>query len=136
MQSLETRPGTREHGVPEMKMQDQGRMSPYVRMSLNDGTLTVHMTARCVGEREVSIIASAAQRALQHHGASIRRLVLDVGSVEMMKSIGLGMCIDLRNRAGAFGIPTSLEGLSGRLEVLFGMLKIDRLFQVHAHQAA
>ena len=119
-----------------MKLQDQVRMSPYVRLSLNNEILTVHMTARCVGEREVSIIGSAAQRALQRHGGSIRTLVLDVGSVEMMKSIGLGMCIDLRNRAGVFGISTSLEGLSGRLEALFGMLKIDRLFEVHASQAA
>jgi len=119
-----------------MKQKDQGRMSPYVRMSVDGGILTVHMTARCVGEKEVSIIAAAAHRVLHRHGGSIQGLVLDVGSVEMMKSIGLGMCIDLRNRAQAFGIPTSLEGLAGRLEVLFGMLKIDRMFDMNSSRAA
>jgi len=119
-----------------MKQQNQGRMSPYVRMSVNGGVLTVHMTARRVGEKEVSVIAAAAHRVLHRHGGSIQALVLDVGSVEMMKSIGLGMCIDIRNRAQAFGIRTSIEGLAGRLEELFSMLKIDRLFEMKSQRAA
>jgi len=128
--------GTRLRGVPGMKQQNQGRMSPYVRMSVEGGVLTVHMTARCVGEKEVSIIAAAAHRVLHRQGDSIQALVLDVGSVEMMKSIGLGMCIDLRNRAQAFGIRTSIEGLAGGLEDLFSMLKIDRLFDLESQRAA
>ncbi len=119
-----------------MKQQNQGRMSPYVRMSVESGVLTVHMTARSVGEKEVSVIAAAAHRVLHRHGGSIQALVLDVGSVEMMKSIGLGMCIDIRNRAKAFGIRTSIVGLAGRLEELFSMLKIDRMFDRKSTRAA
>ena len=66
-------------------------------------------------------------------------MVLDVSSVHMMQSVGLGMCIDIRNTADAFGIKTTLVGLRGRLAELFRMLKIDRLFAmdpvVESHSA-
>ena len=110
-------------------MQNQSRISPYVVTTFEDGVFTVHMTASSVGEKEVSVIAAAAHRALQQHGRSMRSMVLDVSGVRMMQSIGLGMCIDLRNTAKAFGVGTTLHGLAGRLEELFTMLKIDRMFE-------
>lgn len=112
-----------------MQNKIQGLISPYVTTTFEDGVFTVQMTAPSVGEREVSVIAAAAHRALQQHGCSMRAMVLDVSGVRMMQSIGLGMCIDLRNTAKAFGVATSLQGLGGRLEELFSMLKIDRMFE-------
>ncbi len=110
-------------------MQNQSHFSPYVATTFEDGVFTVHMTASSVGEKEVSVIAAAAHRALQHHGRAMQSMVLDVSGVRMMQSIGLGMCIDLRNTAKAFGVGTTLHGLAGRLEELFTMLKIDRMFE-------
>lgn len=112
-----------------MQNQNQRSISPYVNTSFVNGIFTVHMTAPSVGEKEVSVISAAAHRALQQHGTSMNSMVLDVSSVRMMQSIGLGMCIDLRNTAKAFGVATSLRGLAGRLEELFAMLKIDRMFE-------
>jgi anti-anti-sigma factor len=116
-------------GAKIMQSLNQRSISPYVNTSFVNGIFTVHMTAENVGEREASVIASAVHRALQQHGKSMESMVLDVSSVRMMQSIGLGMCIDLRNTAKAFGVATTLRGLAGRLEELFAMMKIDRMFE-------
>ena len=102
--------------------------NPYVSTSMRDGVFRVQLASSRVGEHEASIIAAAVHRVLRQHGRSLRSMVLDVSSVQMMQSVGLGMCIDIRNTADAFGIETTLVGLRGRLAQLFRMLKIDRLF--------
>ena len=102
--------------------------NPYVSTSMRDGVFHVQLASPRVGEHEASIIAAAVHRVLRQHGRSLRSMVLDVSSVQMMQSVGLGMCIDIRNTADAFGIETTLVGLRGRLAQLFRMLKIDRLF--------
>ncbi len=102
--------------------------NPYVSTSMRDGVFRVQLASPRVGEHEASIIAAAVHRVLRQHGRSLRSMVLDVSSVQMMQSVGLGMCIDIRNTADAFGIETTLVGLRGRLAQLFRMLKIDRLF--------
>lgn len=117
------------NGETDMNQKARGLISPYVSTSFKDGVFTVHMTAAKVGEHEAAIISAAAHRTIKQHGRSMKSLVLDVSGVTSMQSIGLGMCIDLRNTAKAFGVPTILGGLAGRLEELFTLLKIDRLFE-------
>lgn len=102
--------------------------NPYVSTSMRDGVFHVQLASPRVGDHEASIIAAAVHRVLRQHGRSLQTMVLDVSSVQMMQSVGLGMCIDIRNTADAFGITTRLVGLRGRLAQLFRMLKIDRLF--------
>ncbi|MDG2201145.1 MAG: STAS domain-containing protein [Phycisphaerales bacterium] len=109
--------------------------NPYVSTSLKDGVYYVCIAAPRVGDHEAAIIAASVHRTLREHGRSLRTMVLDVSSVQMMQSVGLGMCIDIRNTADAFGVPTSLVGLRGRLAQLFRMLKIDRLFTLEAKPA-
>ena len=129
MKEVDPRAALGDRGAYIMQSQNQRSISPYVNTSFINGIFTVHMTAPSVGEKEVSVISAAAHRAIQQHGKSMDSMVLDVSSVRMMQSIGLGMCIDLRNTAKAFGVTTTLRGLAGRLEELFAMLKIDRMFE-------
>ena len=106
----------------------QHTFNPYVSTSMNNGNFRVHITSPRVGDHEASIIAAAVHRVLRSHGRTLQSMVLDVSNVQMMQSVGLGMCIDIRNTADAFGLQTTLVGLSGRLSQMFRMLKIDRLF--------
>lgn len=106
----------------------QNTFNPYVSTSMKDGVFHVCLAAPRVGDHEAAIIAASVHRTLRQHGGSLTKMVLDVSSVQMMQSVGLGMCIDIRNTAEAFGVQTTLRGLRGRLAQLFTMLKIDRLF--------
>jgi len=115
---------------------DTNVFNPYVSTSLEDGIFHVCLVAPRVGDHEASIIAAAVHRTLREHGRSLRTMVLDVSNVQMMQSVGLGMCIDIRNTADAFGVSTRLVGLRGRLAQLFRLLKIDRLFTIESGSAA
>ncbi len=106
----------------------QTTFNPYVSTSVCNGDFHIHITSPRVGDHEASIIAAAVHRVLRSQGRSLKSMVLDVSSVQMMQSVGLGMCIDIRNTADAFGLQTTLVGLNGRLAEMLRMLKIDRLF--------
>ena len=106
----------------------QTTFNPYVSISMDNGDLLVQITSPRVGDHEASIIAGAVHRMLRSHGRVLKSMTLDVMNVQMMQSVGLGMCIDVRNTADAFGLQTTLVGLNGRLAQMFRMLKIDRLF--------
>ncbi len=112
----------------------QNTFNPYVSTSMKNGVFHVCLAAPRVGDHEAAIIAASVHRTLRQHGGSLKKMVLDVSSVQMMQSVGLGMCIDIRNTAEAFGVQTTLCGLRGRLAQLFAMLKIDRLFALEPAQ--
>jgi hypothetical protein len=48
----------------------------------------------------------------------------------MLSSMGLGMCVDLRNRAAAAKLKPHMTGMSRSLLDLFRMMRVDRLYTV------
>ena len=76
------------------------------------------------------IIASAGRPTIAHLGRRLRTLVLDCSDVEVISSFGLGMCIELRHAADAFGAFTIIYHLSKELIGLFKMMKVDRLYTI------
>jgi anti-anti-sigma regulatory factor len=106
------------------------RPTAFVTLSYKGGILTAVMKGPSIGEREASVIAAELGRTLNEVGARLRVLVLDLRDVQVMTSMGLGMCIDARNSAALTGAETVAYGLCRKLAELFRMMKVDRLYRM------
>jgi len=83
-----------------------------------------------IGEREAAIIANSVNSKLREYGSKVNNLVLDFSEVQFISSLGLGMCIDVRNTAEQCKAGTSIVGLTSHLQELFEMMRLDRLFTI------
>lgn len=81
-----------------------------------------------LGERESQIVTREIHAAIDVAGWRMKHLVLDLTDVRTMSSLGLGMCIDVRNAAGKRGAETIVIGLGKELADLFRLMKVDRLY--------
>jgi len=88
-----------------------------------------------IGEREASVVAIAINNKLKEKGNKVNHLVLDFNDIQFISSLGLGMCIDVRNTAEKCNATTSIVGLTDNLKELFEMMRLDRLFQIESTQA-
>jgi anti-anti-sigma factor len=109
--------------------------SQFVVIDTKEGVLTARLVGPHIGEREAQIIASEINAAIARAGASFKALVLDMKAVRAMSSLGLGMCIDVRNTAHAQNAKTIVVGLSRELYELFRMMKVDRLYKLAHDQS-
>jgi anti-anti-sigma factor len=109
--------------------------SSFVRIAYAGGVLVARLVGPSIGTREATIISRELNRALGTAGDGLRTLVLDMRGVQMMASMGLGMCIDARNRAGRSGAPTVVYGLCPELAELFRVMKVDRLYTIARNEA-
>ena len=92
------------------------------------GALLVKLIGPQIGQREVPIITDLVRAGLDKQADSLKFLVLDFGSVTFMNSMGLGMCIDFRNRANKAGGKAIILGANKELGDLFKMVKLDKLY--------
>jgi anti-anti-sigma regulatory factor len=84
-----------------------------------------------IGQREAPIIAGEISEAIANsHLPRGGALVVDMSSVTMLTSMGLGMCIDLRRQAEAARLKPYLFGMSRQLLDVLRMMKIDRQYTV------
>jgi anti-anti-sigma factor len=88
-----------------------------------------------IGEREASVVAIAINNKLKQFGSKVDTLVLDFNDIQFISSLGLGMCIDVRNTAQKCNANTSIIGLTSHLKELFEMMRLDSLFQIEPSQA-
>jgi anti-anti-sigma factor len=91
-----------------------------------------------VGQREGAIVTSEIGDAiteLQAEGKG-RAMVLDLSDVRMLSSMGLGMCVDLKNQADRAKMRPLLFGVSTTLLELLKLMRVDRLYTVVADQSA
>jgi anti-anti-sigma regulatory factor len=108
----------------------EGDLSRFVALTTAGGVLTATFTGPAIGRDEAPAIASTAIGALQRAGSRLQFLVLDFSRVTFINSAGLGMCIELRNRANAQGAASLATGLNDDLTTVFNAMKIDRLIEV------
>lgn len=111
------------------------RRSLFVDVSFSNGILKACIVGPRIGEREATIVANAINGKLNELGGRVRSLVLDFSEIQFISSLGLGMCIDVRNTAQKVKANTSILGLTCHLRELFEMMRLDSLFQIETSQA-
>ena len=75
--------------------------SSLVTITRSGGTLLIKPTGPSVGQREAPIIQEEVKPYVEAMGTDLDHLVLDMSTTTFMSSMGLGMCIALRNSASA-----------------------------------
>jgi len=106
----------------------------FVTIQRSGTTLRARISGPRLGEREAQIVAQQIHAAI-NAGGRFRHLVMDLTDVRTMSSIGLGMCIDVRNAARKRGAETVVIGLGQELAYLFRMMKVDRLYAIDQNEA-
>lgn len=104
--------------------------SRFVNTRFTGGILTIKMAGPAIGSREVSIIAEEVAVELDAIKDPIRLLVIDLSDVGVLSSLGLELCVDLRDWAHEAGAMTVLYGVSPDLLDLLKMMKTERLWQI------
>jgi anti-anti-sigma regulatory factor len=94
------------------------------------GHLILKVLAPTVGQRETPIIAAEAAEAMESLGESSRGrcFVLDLSEVRTLTSMGLGLCVDLKNRADRCTMRPVLFGVRKNLRELLHLMRVDRLY--------
>ncbi len=106
------------------------RRSLFVDITFSNGTMNACIVGPRIGEREASIVANAINGKLKEYGAKVNNLVLDFSEIQFISSLGLGMCIDVRNTAENCNAQTAIVGLTNHLKELFELMRLDRLFEI------
>ncbi len=106
------------------------RETSFLQLKFQRGILTATPTGPSVAEREATIISGELRDAMGALQQTIRIFVLDLSSVQMMSSMGLGMCIETRNALKRHKVKAVLYGLNPQLIDLFRLMKIERLFAI------
>jgi anti-anti-sigma factor len=95
----------------------------------NDGdALVAIISLPNIGQRESKIIAMAVQDALGTCKVGLNYLVIDMGSVTFMNSMGIGMLIDARSRAAGMKMKTVLSNVGDEMLKLLKMVRLDKVF--------
>jgi anti-anti-sigma factor len=108
------------------------RRSLFVDVAYDNGTVTAYLVGPRIGEREATVVANAINAKVRDWGSKAKHLVLDFSEIQFISSLGLGMCIDVRNTVDGFGGNTSIRGLNSHLRELFEMMRLDRLFAIQS----
>ena len=110
------------------------RRSLFVDVTFKNGVMMASIVGPRIGEREATIVANAVNGKLKEYGSKVKNLVLDFSEIQFISSLGLGMCIDVRNTAEKMNAATSIVGLTPHLKELFEMMRLDCLFQIESTQ--
>ncbi|MCL4209335.1 MAG: STAS domain-containing protein [Phycisphaerales bacterium] len=102
----------------------------YVATELKRGMLLVRPVGPSIGQREAPIILEEVREIMRRAGREARMLVIDLSDVSFVSSMGLGMCIDLRNQATQQGARSVLLGLRPDVAQLFRMMRLERLYTI------
>lgn len=106
-------------------------LAQFVSIERHSRGIYARLACPMIGQREAPIIAGEISEAIANsHLPRGGALVVDMSSVTMLTSMGLGMCIDLRRQAEAARLKPYLFGMSRQLLDVFRMMKIDRQYTV------
>ena len=101
----------------------------FVTVSMKNKHMIARLDAVSIGPREAALIATEVSRMLT---STTKRkcLVIDLSRTNSLSSMGLGLCVDLRNRAVDAGLRPVLAGMNIQLTDLVRMMRVDRLFTI------
>lgn len=106
-----------------------------VEITRRSGILLIKPVGPSIGQREAPIIQKEVEPYFKEMGKDLNHLVLDMTSTTFMSSMGLGMCIALRNTANGVKADSILFGLSKELHGLLSMMKIEKLYKIAKDQS-
>jgi len=114
------------------------RKTAFTHLHIMRGHLFARILTPNVGPREVTIVTTEISDAINEllADAKGRYFVLDVTDVKMLSSMGLGMCVDLKNQADRMKMRSILFGATPALLQLLKLMRVDRLFTVVADNEA
>jgi anti-anti-sigma regulatory factor len=112
------------------KSEAAGALSQYVVIEPHRRGLYAKVVCPSIGQREAPIISGEIIEAIDRHGGAKGNFVLDLSGVNQLTSMGLGMCIDVRNRVASAKLKPYLFGTNRSVLDLLRMMKIDKLFTV------
>jgi anti-anti-sigma factor len=87
-----------------------------------------------IGQRESPIISQEVEPYLKAAGKDLKHFIIDLKGVNFMSSMGVGVCIALRNKAVAAGAKPILFGTSAELVKLLAMMRIDQMYKLAKDQ--
>jgi anti-anti-sigma factor len=108
------------------------KSSSYCKQAFENSTLTVRIAGPTVGNREAPILTEEVLASIDQLGKGrwLKHLVLDLSDVTFMSSVGLGLCINLRNRATGYSSSAILFEVNNDLRKAMTLMKLDRLFKM------
>ncbi len=111
------------------------KSSSHADIDFSNRRLYVKLKTSQVGQRESPIISLEVDPYLKAAGKDLKFFIIDLQSVTFMSSMGVGVCIALRNKALAAGGKSILFGCAPELLKLLVMMKIDQMFKFAKDQA-
>ena len=108
------------------------KKSTFAHQVFENSTLTVKLSGPTVGNREAPIISEEVLGSIDALGKGrwLKNVVVDLSDVSFMSSVGLGLCINIRNRASATGSGAILYGVNNELKKAMTLMKLDRIFKM------
>lgn len=110
-------------GIPEPSARS------FVTLSTKNKHTIARFDAVSIGPREATSVAADVATALLS-ATKGKCFVIDLSRTNSLSSMGLGLCVDLRNRAVDAGLRPVLTGMNVHLADLFLMMRVDRLFSI------
>ena len=104
-------------------------MATFVTVSVKNKHTIARLDAVSIGPREAALIATEVTRMLASSTKG-KCLVIDLSRTNSLSSMGLGLCVDLRNRAVDAGLRPVLAGMNIQLTDLVRLMRVDRLFTI------
>ena len=110
------------------------KTTALVDIEVRSKLLYVKFLGPQIGQRESPIISQDVEPYLKAAGKELKHFIIDLKSVTYMSSMGVGVCIALRNKAIAAGAKPILFGTSAELVKLLAMMKIDQMYKLAKDQ--
>ncbi len=108
--------------------------STWTNVRVKNKHTIVRFEAPSIGPREAAVMATEVSRAITD-ATKGKCLVIDLSRTNSLSSMGLGLCVDIRNRAVDAGLRPILTGMNVQLAELFRMMRVERLFTVASSAA-
>jgi anti-anti-sigma regulatory factor len=105
-------------------------LSQYVVIERQRRGLYARVVCPAIGQREAPIITDEINAALDQTKDLKGSFVLDLSGVNQITSMGLGMCIDVRNRVASAKLKPYLFGTNRSVLDLLRLMKVDKLYTV------
>jgi anti-anti-sigma regulatory factor len=105
-------------------------LSQYVVIERHRLGIYARVVCPSIGQREAPIITSEIIEAIDHSKSARGNFVLDLTGVNQITSMGLGMCIDVRNRVASAKLKPHLCGANRVVLDLLRLMKVDKLYTV------
>lgn len=105
-------------------------LSQYVIIEGHRRGIYARVVCPSIGQREAPIISGEIAAAIDRNPGIKGGFILDLSAVNQITSMGLGMCIDIRNRVASAKLTPHLFGTNRGVLDLLRMMKVDKLYTV------